>query len=43
MGNLENEKKLRKMVKELYGKDVSKEEGKRLLKKLTSIYKLIYS
>jgi hypothetical protein len=38
-----NEERLRKIVKDFYGKDVSKEESKILLKKLSSIYKLIYS
>lgn len=38
-----NEEKLRKNIKDLYGKDISKEESKILLKKLSSIYKLIFS
>lgn len=42
MANLQNSKKLKKVVLREYGKQLTDQESSELLRKLLSIYKLIY-
>jgi hypothetical protein len=42
MTSLQNNKKLKKIVLHKYGKQLTEEQSKELLRKLGSIYKLIY-
>jgi len=42
MTSLQNNQKLKRIVLQKYGKPLTEEESKELLRKLVSIYKLIY-